>query len=137
MSEIARLIKRRVISLRAPCDPGLRAPAAMYLLNGTNGVHDVRLLGDYHFEVAYDLFIITFEQIETALSHVGFHLDNSLMSKLKRALYYYTEANERTNLGLERLSCSQHCARQIFASRYRQLEHGCRDDRPDHLRRYL
>ncbi|MGF1546161.1 MAG: hypothetical protein ACFCUG_02400 [Thiotrichales bacterium] len=139
MSEvkIEILLKRRIVGLRAPCDPNYRAHAAAHLLSDTHGIHLIELVGEYQLEVGYNLFVVTLEQIETALSEVGFHLDNSLFYKLKRALYYYTEANERSNLGLERLSCSQNCARRIFASRYEHIKHGCRDNRPDHLRRYL
>jgi hypothetical protein len=87
--------------------------------------------------LTYDLATITLEQIETALQEVGFHLDNSLISRFRRALYYFTEENERSNRGLSKLTCSHGCAIKIFAAQYRATKHGCRDPRPEHLRRYL
>ncbi len=137
MPATTTLIKRREIQFRGPTDSSLNADGAIFLLADVEGVLATEKLGELTLAVEYDLSHITLEQIEKALAEVGFHLDNSLINKLKRALYYFTEDNERQNLGLSKLTCAQGCAVKVFAARYRQISHGCRDPRPEHLRRYL
>ncbi len=137
MSSSSPIIKERDIQLRGPCDPSLNADGAIFLLADVEGVQSCTRIDDHRLSVRYDLSKIGLEQIEKALAEVGFHLDNSLINKLRRALYYFTEDNERANLGLGKLTCSQGCAIKVFAARYRQISQGCRDPRPEHLRRYL
>jgi hypothetical protein len=86
-------------------------------------------------EVSYDLLRITLKQIEDALGEIGLHIDNSLLFRLRRALYHYSEDTQRQNLGCER--GESNCTNRVFALRYRTLNHGCRDCRPEHWRRYL
>ena len=50
--------------------------------------------------VVYDLRRITLQRIENALSELGYHLDNSLLCKLKRALFHYAEETQRENLAI-------------------------------------
>ncbi len=85
--------------------------------------------------VRYDLNEISLYVIEDLLSELGFHLDNSLLAKLKRALYYYTEENELQTLGLH--TGQDQSTRDIFMRCYRCHSHGCRDERPQHWRKYL
>ncbi len=137
MEDSIVILKHRDISFRGPSDPNLDARAALPLLGEATGIHKVALINNMTLRLTYDLITISLEQIETALQEVGFHLDNSLICRLRRALYYFTEENERSNRGLSRLTCSHGCAIKIFAARYRATKHGCRDPRPEHLRRYL
>ena len=130
-------IKYREIVFRGPYASHLKPEAAMLLLVDVEGVEKVILANQHTLTVHYNLHTISLMQIETALSESGFHLDNSLMCKIKRTLYYYTEDTERRNHGLKRLSCSRGCAAKIFASSYKNRKHGCQDQRPDHLRKYL
>ena len=129
--------KSREIQLRGPIDPGLNADGAIFLLADNDGIRNAIKLDELRFSVGYDLTIVSLEQIELALAEVGFHLDNSLINKIKRAIYYFTEDNQRRNHGLSKLTCSEGCSIKVFAARYRQLSHGCQDTRPEHLRRYL
>ena len=85
--------------------------------------------------VNYDLNHISLYIIKNLLSELGFHLDNSLLAKLKRALYYYTEENELENIASE--SGQELNTRGIFMRCYQCHTHGCRDERPDYLRKYL
>jgi hypothetical protein len=85
--------------------------------------------------VSYDLNHISLNVIEGLLSELGFHLDNSLMAKLKRALCYYTEENELQALGLP--TGQDQSTREIFMRCYQCHSHGCRDGRPQHWRKYL
>ncbi len=130
-------IKLRELAFRGPSSPSLTADSALPLLTEVEGVQQATRLDPLRIEVTYDLRMVTLEQIEYALQEVGFHLDNSLIFRLKRALYYFTEDNQRQNMGLTKLSCAQGCAIKIFASRYQRLKHGCQDVRPEHLRQYL
>lgn len=129
--------KSREIQLRGPTDPSLNADGAMFLLAGNSGINDTIKHDEMRFSVSYDLTVISLEHIELALAEVGFHLDNSLLNKIKRAIYYFTEDNQRRNLGLSKLTRSEGRSFKVFAARYRQLSHGCQDTRPEHLRRYL
>jgi hypothetical protein len=130
-------LKHREIVFRGPYAPGREPQDAVFLLTGAAGIVQAHSHGGHRISISYDLAIVTLMQLETALSESGFHLDNSLMTKLRRALYYYTEDIERKNHGLQRLTCSRGCAAKIFANSYKNREHGCRDQRPEHLRRYL
>ncbi len=130
-------IKHREIVFRGPYAPHLNPEAALLLLTDAKGVKQVTLLDENRISISYDLHTISLLQIETALSESGFHLDNSILTKIKRALYYFAEDTERKNHGLETLTCSGGCAAKIFVASYKKRQHGCRDQRPDHLRRYL
>ena len=85
--------------------------------------------------ISYDVILITLEQIEAVLIEMGFHLDNRLIYRLKRALYHYTEETQRTNEGLS--NCDNDCTQKVFIKRYQNIKHGCRDQRPSHWRKYL
>ena len=73
--------------------------------------------------------------IEDSLVELGFHLDNSLLYKLKRSLYHYTDETQRSNMGCCSDQCQ--CTREVFINRYQRLMHGCRDSRPRYWREYL
>ena len=94
-------------------------------------------VSDRMISIRYDLMDITFTEIAEALVELGFHLDNSLMCKVRRALYAYTEENERANLEARSTRQIANDAQGVFVSRYQKLRHGCRDDRPRHWREYL
>lgn len=112
-----------------------QARTALLLLDEVPGVIRLTYVDDTRLRISYDIERISLHMIEQALADIGFHLDNSLLSKLKRALYHYSEEVQRQNLGCE---CGEHnCVQKVFISRYQKLPHGCRDDRPDHWRRYL
>ena len=85
--------------------------------------------------VSYDLSLICLRVVEALLFELGFHLDNSLITKLKRALYYYTEQNEMDTLVIK--TGQEQNTRDIFMRSYRCKTHGCRDERPEYWRKYL
>ena len=99
-----------------------------------DGILDLRAMTNNCIQVQYDLRFITLEVIEAGLRAVGFHLDNNLLYKLKRALFYYTEETQLMNMG--HLHNQASSTLDIFINCYDQREHGCRDDRPPHLRHY-
>ena len=112
-----------------------QARSATLALADVPGIHGVHFVSPTFLRVTYDVLQVTLEEIEAALSEMGFHLDNRLLYRLRRALHYYTEDTVRANNGCP--NGESNCTQKIFAERYGHVDHGCRDHRPDHWRRYL
>jgi hypothetical protein len=115
-------------------DPN-QAETAAELLCEIEGIIGTQTRSPTHIHVSYHLPDISLEQIEQGLTSMGLHLDNRLLYRLMRALYYYTEETERANLG-GNLPDSK-STRQIFAHHYQRQDHSLRDHRPEHWRKYL
>lgn len=128
------LIKHREIAFCSLHADPHQAETAMLFFSGLDGIVHLDLSGTHKLNVSYDIRLITLQLLEETLIELGFHLDNSLLSKLKRALYYYTEEVQRENCGYTQ---SQQHTRDVFINRYNRLQHGCRDNRPDYWRKYL
>jgi hypothetical protein len=132
---MAELLKQREIAF-CPLHPDSnQAESARFLLTNLNGIYTARPLNEHLLQVTYNLQYITLKNIEDALTELGFHLDNSLFAKLKRALFYYSEETQLANLGYDHADSKS--TTEIFINRYDQLLHGCRDKRPPHYRHYL
>jgi hypothetical protein len=134
-AEISDTIKHREIGFRGPHHDPNQAQTATLVLSGIKGVIQVHPVHTGLIRVSYDVNIITLQVIDALLDELGFHLDNNLFMKLRRALYYYSEGTQQ-----DALVCKAgrgNCTQAVFINRYRQLEHGCRDVRPDHWRQYL
>lgn len=129
------LIKHREILFDALHPDSHQARTAAGLLQDREGILRLRPLSPLSLFVAYDLRHQSLAAIEQLLCEAGLHLDNSLFSKLKRSLFYYTEETLRANLGCE--NGRSNCTREVFVQRYLKLPHGCRDERPEHWRHYL
>lgn len=114
-------------------DPDQAASAAHWL-QGVAGVQTVEPLSPHSLAVSYDLRAISLERIENALDALGYHLDNSLLCKLKRALFYYAEATQRENLAITQEG--EVVQREVFINRYQKATHGCRDPQPEYWREY-
>jgi hypothetical protein len=113
--------------------PTGQAERARILLEGLEGL-SVRLDPDsVRLHVHYHLCEYTLEGIETALSSQGFHLDNSLVSKLKRALAYFCESVQRSNVEANEPDIK---SQQAFMTVYERHLHGDRDDTPEEWRSY-
>jgi hypothetical protein len=129
------LYKRREIAFCTlhpdPDQPG----AAAALLVDVEGITEAKPESNSVLHVRYQLSSITLADIEQLLQSRGFHLDNGLMHRLKRALVHYTEETQRANMGCNK--GDPNSTEKVFVNRYRKREHGCQDDRPDHWRRYL
>jgi len=113
--------------------PAGQAERAMTLLKGLDGL-EVRA-GDVptHLRVRYQVSEYTLEGIETALISQGFHLDNSLFSKLKRALAYFCESVQRSNVEANEPDIK---SQQAFMKVYERHLHGDRDETPEEWRSY-
>jgi len=107
---------------------------AMLLLADAPGIINLYPQSDTCLHVSYDLRLVTLDIIELGLREVGFHLDNNLMCILRRALFHYTEETQCLNMGYHPDSKA---TRDIYITRYQRLPHGCRDERPNHWRKYL
>ncbi|MCB1789368.1 MAG: hypothetical protein KDJ27_07390 [Gammaproteobacteria bacterium] len=129
------LYKRREIAFCTLHPDPQQARSAATFLGEIKGVSHVEVVHKAAIEVQYLLVAITLAEIEDLLVQNGFHLDNRLMHKIKRALYHYTEDTQRANLGCNK--GDPNCTEKVFVNRYRNRDHGCQDDRPDHWRRYL
>lgn len=127
------LIKRREILFQAVHPDPEQARTAAGLLAGVDGILELAAVSATHLALSYDLGRVCLRDIERALEAAGFHLDNSLLSKLRRAVWYFAEDTQRANLGCED---PRNCSRRVFVDAYQQHAHGCRDDRPEHLRQY-
>ena len=127
--------KQRDVIFHPLHDDENQALTASQMLVDLDGVILAEALSETHLTIHYDLRFFTLDDIEELLKTVGFHLDNNLLIKLKRALYHYTEETERANLGY--LEGQSYCTREVFINRYQKLPHGCRDKRPEHWRNYL
>lgn len=133
--EARDFIKHREIvfdALHPDCD---QAHTAALSLAGVEGVLRVQVISPTALQVSYDLLNVSLQQLEEALDEAGFHLSGKLIYRLRRALYYYTEETQRANAGCPH--GDSNCTRKVFIDRYRRREHGCRDSRPDHWRKYL
>jgi len=128
-------IKQRDIHFSTFHPDDNQAVAAMRLLGGMPGIENLSVHSPLRLSVRYHLAHFTLAEIEALLQELGFHLDNSLLVKLTRALFHYSDETERANLGCYHGQCKT--TRDVFINRYQQRPHGCRDTRPPHWRNYL
>lgn len=129
------LIKTRDIAFSRLHPDAEQVRAACNFLREFEGINLVSQKDALSLMVEYQLSQIALYEIEDLLHQAGFHLDNSLIIKLRRSLINYVEETTRANIGCSNGNSS--CTTKIFASNYRRHSHGCRDHRPDHWRKYL
>ncbi len=129
------LVKARDISFCALHPDPNQAGSAAAVLMKTEGIARVEVIAPCHLKLSYYLTSILMGDIEALLAEQGFHLDNRLTCKIKRALYRYSDETQYVNMGCAK--GESNCTRKVFINRYQHLNHGCQDKRPDHWRRYL
>ena len=85
--------------------------------------------------VAYDLAAHTLREIDEHLVDRGYHLDNTLLTKLTRALIYYVEETQLHNMGApeKRLKRS---SQEAYVKAWELHPHGDHDDTPPEWREY-
>lgn len=83
--------------------------------------------------IKYNVRNYSQEGLEKALAAQGFHLDGSLMQKLKRALVYFCEKVQRENLAINAPDVK---SQQVFAQVYEHHMHGDKDETPEVWREY-
>lgn len=135
MSSNQDTIRIRTLRFSGPMPPHEQAEHAHEFLDGLQGVYRIERVADDGLQLTYDLNHTCLEFIETHLQAQGFHLDNSLLTKLRRALHYYSEAALIDTLrnGDECRQRIQEVAKKTFE----QTRHGCTDPRPEPWRHYL
>jgi len=134
MSEVDELIKRRELRFcHLHPDPD-QGRSALMLLSDAEGILNISLADELCLYITYDIRYLTLDAIEKILIRLGYHLDGRLLTRMKRALYHYSEETQRANLGVCENTDS---TTQVFVKRYSSNYHGCRDKRPEHWRKYL
>jgi hypothetical protein len=106
---------------------------ALTLLEGMDGLTALAGGEANHLRVRYSVCEYTLEGLELALSNQGFHLDNSLLCKLKRALAYFCESVQRRNIAANEPDIK---SQQAFVKVYERHLHGDRDETPEGWRDY-
>ena len=127
--------KHRQIAFDALHPDDQQAQSAARFLADIDGVLHCEPTSPLLLQVRYDILKTTLQEIEEALRELGMHLDGALMVRLRRAMHHYMEDTQRANWGCAH--GEHNCTKKVFAKRYEALEHGCRDHRPEHWRRYL
>jgi hypothetical protein len=114
--------------------PAGQAERARELLDGLDDIEaSIEVKYGEVLRVKYSVRNYTQEGLEKALETQGFHLDNSLLQKLKRALVYFCEKVQRENLAINAPDAK---SQQVFARVYEQHLHGDRDETPEEWREY-
>lgn len=94
----------------------------------------VERTGEYMLTVRYSVLDYSLEAIEDGLRDAGFTLDNTLYSKLVRALVYFCEETQRHNLISPERLIKQ--SSEVYVQAWSHHEHGDHDDTPLDLREY-
>jgi hypothetical protein len=113
--------------------PEGQVESALTLLQGMDGLSSQAGAEANQLLVRYNVCEYTLEGLELALSNQGFHLDNSLLCKLKRALAYFCESVQRRNIAANEPDIK---SQQAFVKVYERHLHGDRDETPEEWRDY-
>jgi hypothetical protein len=114
---------------KSPPDQAERAAA---LLAGLEFLEVRRGPHPRGIRASYDLVDYTLEGLETALRKLGYRLDDSLPRRIVRALTYFTEATQLSNLKEPVRLIKQ--SNQVYIKAYEHHPHGDHDDTPAELR---
>lgn len=107
--------------------------SAAALLRDVKGVLRVRIETPDKLVVSYNVRQITLQTITALLEEFGYTMRHSVFCRVMRSMCYYIEDIECNESKHDQAECT----RDAFINRYLTREHGCRDHRPDYLRRYL
>jgi hypothetical protein len=132
--QFSDLIKQRDISFCTLAKDPKPAYSAALLLDGLDGVLRIAPQSTHLLTVEFSIHLVTLRLLHQVLTEVGFHLDNSVLYKIKNALYHYTEETQLANLG--HVQGDSKSTTQIFINSYLQKTHGCQDERPHYFHRY-
>ena len=126
---------RKERTLRFAEFPPGQVPEAMNFLGGLAHLEIKPGVDGISIDILYDLHDHSLEELESALTDKGFHLECSLFNKLVRALIYYIEETEIHNLDapLRLLKRSQN---EAYTQAWARHPHGDHDDTPPEWREY-
>jgi hypothetical protein len=124
------LKKRR--DLRFHDTPPGQARRALVRLAALPGVAVEAGARDDEVRISYSLAEHSFEEIQTILVGLGFHLDGSLLSRMRRALIRYVEETQIRNMNSpERLIKK---SSEVYVRAWEHHPHGDHDETPPDLR---
>ena len=135
-----QLIKHREIHFCAIHSNPEQAHAAVFSVNDLPGVLMSHALNNQCIKIAYDLNRITLAEIEHILQNEGFHLDNSVLAKIRRSIVFYCEEASRENSKQERQIeevHNKHKSDVVYLPTRKKKLCDCRDQRPESWRQYL
>lgn len=113
--------------------PG-QAAKALRLLSGLEGLEVGEGPHKNGLTVRYEVTEYTLQGLENALVVQGFHLSNTLMCKLMRALVYYCEETQLRNLRSPQRLIKK--SNEVYVRAWDHHLHGDHDDTPPDLREY-
>ena len=105
---------------------------ARKLLAGLDGMEIDDGLAPYSLSIWYEISEYSLEGLEAALVRQGFHLDQSLYSKMMRTVVYFCEETQMRNMRVpERLIKKSH---EVYSKAWEHHPHGDHDETPPELR---
>ena len=130
MTTACDILKRREIVLH-PLPPG-QSQRALALLTQLPGLK-ASGLGPLSLQIEYSITDHCLEDIEALLWAQGFHLEGSLLIRIKRNLAYYCERVQRENLGKPAPRTKNYPA---HIEAWNKRPHGDHDETPAEWRQY-
>ncbi|MEW5787370.1 MAG: hypothetical protein AB1899_05910 [Pseudomonadota bacterium] len=124
------ILKRREIVFH-PTPPG-QVDRALELLAGLPALTATRT-GPLSLQVAYCVADYTLEGLENGLAAQGFHLEGSLLIRIRRSLAYYSERVQRDNMGKPEHRTKNY---QAHMEAWNKRPHGDHDETPLEWRQY-
>lgn len=122
------IIKNREI--RFKLSTAGQAQKAEQLLAGVAGIEHVEAIALDCLQIRYSVEELTLNMIESALTEVGFDLDDGLVIRFKRAVYSYCEDALRASIGVEEAGDDAEPALSL-------PENALQDPRPHDWRKYV
>jgi hypothetical protein len=107
-----------------------QAKKAEQLLSGVPGIEHIKVVAPCCMHIRYNVEELTLQMIESALREVGFDLDDSLVVRLKRAVFSYCEDALRASIGVD--EASKDNAPTLTLS-----QHSLQDPRPHDWRKHV
>jgi hypothetical protein len=130
MTSPCDILKRREIVFH-PLPPG-QVERALALLNGLPGLTVIQS-GPLALQLAYCVADYTLQDLENALAAQGFHLEGSLLIRIRRTLAYYSERVQRENMGKPEPRTKNY---QAHMEAWTKRPHGDHDETPAEWRQY-
>jgi hypothetical protein len=128
---------RRSASSGTSCSPGSRPARSPKRATSSAGSRTSRSNGanSRAVGVAYDLRHHCLQELEGTLEDQGYHLDNTLLSKMMRALIYYVEETQLHNLDAPARPLKRSQS-EAYTHAWERHPHGDHDDTPPEWREY-
>ena len=120
----------QIRELRLASLPAGQGPLVMAWLGRLPGL-EMSQNGPLTLTIRYAAGRYRMSELRQLLTDAGFHPDNSLWSRLRLALYDYSDQLARHNLAQP---ASRSYSREAYARIYQQHLHGDHDDTPEELR---